>query len=622
MSFRYKFIFSFIAIEAFFVITIVLFNAYSLEKQSNHLINEKAKTASMMFAEIVKMPLLVNDLATLDDAVSSLSSMSDIAQIQVTNQQGNTLSDVINDNNGHFDESIQRQLTEKLSKGNFNNETIQINGYSFLFFKEAILLDEEILGYVKFIYDITKSTQAIEYNSYVSYALIAIELLISALVAMLLGYRITKALNNLSHVASKIARDEAVTVPNYKENSDEIGQLYQQMKVMQKNITERSADLKQARQKALVASKAKSEFLAVMSHEIRTPLNGMMGALHLINSKQLPEQDAKYLDTVRSSSEILLTIINDILDYSKIEAGKFSLDQHTISIEKLIDSIDNSYRSLIEKKGFEFIIERRNIKDIYIQGDEIRIKQILNNYLNNAIKFTERGNITLIIEKQPMGTLYFSVIDTGIGIHEEDIPNLFKDFSQLNTGANRKFGGTGLGLAISKNLALLMNGNTHVKSQFGKGSTFSVSLNLPFVSKEVFEKEKRNLAKKENDKDNKLNLNILLAEDNKTNQMIAAKLLERVGCKVTIANNGVECIEQLNTGNFNIILMDCQMPIMDGYEATMAIRKSGNDIPIIALTANAQKSDKAACLLSGMSDFVSKPFKPNTLYQKIRENTS
>jgi signal transduction histidine kinase/ActR/RegA family two-component response regulator len=621
MSFRYKFILSFIVIEAIFVTMIVLFNVSSLQHQSNTLIDQNTQTTSRMFAEIVKTPLLGNDLTSLEDITLRLASMNNIVYIEVLDELRNPLSSALNISSHYKNESLQTTLTNALKYK--QNEVLVINDKKLLLFEEEIIIDllgKNTLGYVRFVYDITGSLTTIENNLWGSIAIIALELLFSALIASLLGFRVTQALDNLTQVANKISKDEDVEIPPYKDNGDEISALSKAMKLMQYNINERTQALSEAQQRALKASKAKSEFLAVMSHEIRTPLNGMIGSLNLIDTKQLPQRDAEYISMIKASSDILIAVINDILDYSKIEAGKFSLDKHVLSVNNMLAEVDEFYRSLIENKGLEFVVEKHNIDNLYIQGDAIRIKQILNNYLNNAIKFTAKGKITLIAKKLENNEVYFAVVDTGIGINKSDLPNLFKDFSQLNTGSNRKFGGTGLGLAISRKLANLMNGTTAVDSEYGKGSTFSVTLKLPIASQKIYEQENQKIDQTKEAAQNNLDADVLLVEDNRTNQMIASRLLEKAGCNVAIANNGVESIEQLQQKQFDIVLMDCQMPIMDGYEASQAIRKSGNHIPIIALTANAQQTDREACLNAGMTDFLSKPFKPDVLYQKIRAN--
>ncbi|MGV6808779.1 MAG: response regulator [bacterium] len=623
MSFRYKFILSFIIIEAIFVTMIVVFNVSSLQHQSNTLINQNTQTISKMFAEIVKSPLLKNDLASLDDLTLRLAAMNNVIYIEVLDELRNSLSTATNRqiNSQSFDEPLNEVLKKALKYQ--HHEVLTINDKHFLLFEKEIVVDllgDSTLGYLHFVYDITDSLSTIENNIWGSVAIIALELLFSALIASLIGFRVTKALDNLTQVAHKIAKDEKVAIPPYKDNGDEISQLSKAMQVMQHNIHERTQALSEAQQSALKASKAKSEFLAVMSHEIRTPLNGMIGSLNLIDTKQLPARDAEYINMIRASSDILIAVINDILDYSKIEAGKFSLDKHVLSVHKILSEVEEFYRSLVENKGLKFIVEKHQIDGLYIQGDAIRIKQILNNYLNNALKFTANGSITLIAKKLANNEIYFAVVDTGIGINQSDLPNLFKDFAQLNTGSNRKFGGTGLGLAISRKLAHLMNGTTAVDSEYGKGSTFSVTLKLPIASQKIYEQENQKIDQTKAAVKSRLAIDVLLVEDNRTNQMIASRLLEKAGCHVVIANNGVESIEQLKHNAFDIILMDCQMPIMDGYEASLAIRKSGNPIPIIALTANAQQADREACLNAGMTDFLSKPFKPDVLYQKIRAN--
>ena len=354
-----------------------------------------------------------------------------------------------------------------------------------------------------------------------------------------------------------------------------------------------------------------------MSHEIRTPLNGMIGSLNLMDQDKLTAEDAEHLDTVRKSSGLLTTIINDILDYSKIEAGRFSLDSHVVDLEELIKEVEQFYRPIATEKGLLLDAKLVNLTQRYVMGDGIRMKQILNNYLNNALKFTSQGNLHLTLEQLPDDAIKFSVEDTGIGINPEDISELFTDFSQVNTGANRSFGGTGLGLAISKRLAILMGGEVGVESTFGEGSCFWATLRPEASSREAYEQQ--NQTQKLGDVENLegMSAKVLLVEDNKVNQTVARKLLEKQGCKVTIANHGVEALDALQSAAFDLILMDCQMPIMDGFEATRKIRQSGNDIPIIALTANAQLSDRDACLEAGMNDFLSKPFDPRRLYELI-----
>jgi signal transduction histidine kinase/CheY-like chemotaxis protein len=620
MSFRYKFILSFILIEAFFIVLIVLFNTSSLKSTSDKLVAQKIDAATDIFVEIVKTPVLVNDLATLDDATSNFASIANVAAVRVLNADGKLLSEHFNTADVFKIETMNNSFVGTLSADNSEpSVAIDVAGRHFYQFRNSIKVDGDPLGGIRFIYDISDSVETIRQSNLVTYFLAALALVVSTLIAIVLGYRITSQLNALTNTANEIANDNPVFVPKFKDNGDEINQLYGAMKTMQRNIVERTQELTAARSRAQVASKAKSEFLAVMSHEIRTPLNGMIGSLNLMDQKNLSEEDSEHLDTVRKSSGLLTTIINDILDYSKIEAGKFSLDNHIVDLKALLNETEQFYRPIVTEKGLLLDVKSDDIRDRYVKGDAIRIKQILNNYLNNALKFTTQGNIYLCVSQSESGEFKFTVQDTGIGINTEDMDDLFKDFSQVNTGSNRTFGGSGLGLAISKRLAVLMGGDVGVESEFGKGSCFWAGLPLKLATKEEFDQQNRHEQVSDENALEGITAKVLLVEDNKVNQMVARKLLEKQGCIVTIANHGVEALDALQKGEFHLVLMDCQMPVMDGFEATRKIRQSGNKIPIVALTANAQNTDRDACLEVGMNDFLSKPFDPRKLYQLISQ---
>ncbi|PWQ94691.1 response regulator [Leucothrix arctica] len=619
MSFRYKFVLSFILIEAFFILLIVMYNTSSLKSTSEALVTQKIHAATDIFIEIIKTPLLVNDTATLDDVSTNFTKIESIAAVQVLGVSGEILSEQINDADVvHFDK-VDENIPDFLSDTNFNlYSSLVAAGRNFIRFSRKITIDDEIIGEVRFIYDISKSVQTVRESSFITYILAFLALVISTLFAIILGYRITRQLNDLTKTANEIAHENPINTNKSSFRGDELKHLHYAMKTMQNKIIDRTKEMTAARKRAQVASSAKSEFLALMSHEIRTPLNGMIGSLNLMDQDQLSKEDAEHLDTVRKSSGLLTTIINDILDFSKIEAGQFSLNSHVIDIEALIKDVALFYRPIMEDKGLLLDVKIVNLEQRYLIGDDIRIKQILNNYLNNALKFTSRGMVSLKLEQKNGSSIKLSVSDTGIGINPEDLGKLFTDFSQVNTGSNRSFGGTGLGLAISKRMAALMDGAVGVKSQFGEGSCFWATLKLKTSTREAYNEQNQTKQSMHAENLDGLSTDILLVEDNKINQMVARKLLEKQGCKVTIANNGIEALDEIQNSEFDLVLMDCQMPIMDGFEATRNIRQSGNDIPIIALTANAQNSDRDACLEAGMNDFLSKPFDPPTLFEMIR----
>jgi signal transduction histidine kinase len=379
-----------------------------------------------------------------------------------------------------------------------------------------------------------------------------------------------------------------------------------QRKAQNAVLDKKNKELEAAREKAYQASKAKSEFLAIMSHEIRTPLNGVIATLSLIERAGLTKETADLIDTAMHSSELLTSVINDILDYSKIEANKLELKVRSVYLEDLFLQVANNYRSLIEDKGLEFHVDVSGIAGLYVATDPVRVKQILNNYLNNAYKFTTQGFVGISAARLDDGRIRFSVSDSGIGIEEQDQGRLFQDFSQLDTGTKRNFGGTGLGLSICKKLATLMDGEVDVVSEKGKGSTFTVTLEL----KEAQPAEHVDDATNEVGRElSILHCHVLIVEDNKVNQLLAGKLLDAIGFTHATVENGKECLTYLNSNAVDLVLMDCHMPVMDGFDTTRALRNAGFKEPIIALTANAQDSDRRACIAAGMNDFLSKPFK-------------
>lgn len=373
-----------------------------------------------------------------------------------------------------------------------------------------------------------------------------------------------------------------------------------------KALDDINSQLSVAKEKALKASEAKSEFLAVMSHEIRTPLNGVIGTLSLVELQDLSSESRDLIHTALNSSELLTSVINDILDYSKIESGKFELHTQTMSLEKLIRQVFKTYQSMLEDKGLDFSVELQGIDDLSVEADAVRIKQILNNYVNNAYNFTEQGSIKLSVTRLPDKRFKFAVSDTGIGVSEEAQSLLFKDFSQIDHGTTRSYGGSGLGLFICKRLSELMGGEVGVDSVLGEGSTFFAVLPLQEVQpKKIVQAKPLTQSGTVSDKQSK---HLLVVEDNKVNQLVATKLLDFLGYSYDICEDGKQCLDFVAHQPVDLILMDCQMPVMDGFEATRRLREMNVETTIVALTANAQESDKKQCIDAGMDGFLSKPF--------------
>lgn len=448
---------------------------------------------------------------------------------------------------------------------------------------------------------------------------------VCALIAWLSGARLVRPIKKLSEVVDQLSQ-RLYDTRTEETASGEVGQLQvgvnklaNELQKAEKVQQHYVKDLIRAREASESANKAKSEFLAVMTHELRTPMNGVLGMLQLLQGTQLSKEQNEYVDVAINSGDHLLGLINDILDFSKIEQGRIDLDEQYFDLIESLKSLCDSFTPIAQKKGLQFNAHFMTHTNLWVKTDQTRLKQVLLNLMGNAVKFTDTGSINLSLQDMSIEgdevDLAIVVQDTGKGINQEHLSRIFDAFQQEDASISRQYGGTGLGLAISKQLVEKMGGELDVQSEKDRGSTFICRFRWPVNIASEHAETNQESAKQES-----FNGRVLLVEDNDVNQKVAMKMLNNLGVNVDLAEDGEVAVQRCQENTYDLVLMDLQMPNMDGYEATKIIRSepgSNRHVPIIALTANAFYDVKTQCMQAGMSDFLAKPYKKATLMQVL-----
>jgi len=568
--------------------------------------------------------LLFEDSVAAQETLSTLKAQRDIVEAQLYGATGRLFASYSRDKKSGFPEQLPTNLYEL-------KEEYVVNEGGTLVSYNPMYINGERVGLLHVKDNMTSMNK--QKNEF--YALVLLTSFfafsISVVLALWLQVFFTKPLEKIANVIKDItqsanyskrvnvdSRDEFATLAIHFNNM--IG-VVEEHKVkldtinaeLEQRVIERTEDLEKTLELANQANKVKSEFLAVMSHEIRTPLNGVLGFAELLQLNDLGDEANGQVEMLNSSAQSLLTLLNEVLDFSKLDVDKLELDEQRLELTHLVQSCVEVNKAKAIHKGLKLSFDDRGMTGHCYVGDQLRLQQILNNLISNAVKFTLSGSVSVSVEEKKQDSftfLTFRVSDTGVGLEQGKLADIFTPFTQVDSSVTRKFGGTGLGLAICKQLVDLMNGKIGIDSEFGKGSTFWFTIPMTAVASE---EPKDDLEESLLVETSIPSANILIAEDNPVNQLVVKGILSSLNQSCTIVNDGSEALDLAKKEKFDLIFMDYHMPVMDGVVATKAIRELGSeslnyDTPIVALTADIQTSVRHKFNMVGGNDIVLKPF--------------
>lgn len=564
-------------------------------------------------AAVSELALISGNDEQLEDILQSVMS-DDLVAISVYDIRNQRTVSVVNDSQRHGTIRIDKNIVQRQVpvRDAITGEILSTSGPSETLGTVSVALsDATLLGIQRQI-------------ALISSAIALLSFLLCGLLAAMISRRLSRPLTEVQSVTKKIAGGDT-QARIHAVGDGELGELQAHINSMAESIAHQRQSLEQhvkelevAKAGAEEANNAKSLFLATMTHELRTPMNGALGMLQLLAGTPLNKEQQEYVAIARTSSEHLLDIVNDILDFSKIEKGEVELEEAYFCPADLLGQMLEPLRLEADRKGLEFTVDsNEDLEDIEILGDETRCRQVLINLCSNAVKFTHNGSVEVAlsgrIHADNRVDLTLEVTDTGIGIAPEHLPHIFDRFRQADSATTRQYGGSGLGLAIVHRICELIGGDIDVRSELGSGSRFTLHWQTQCRPRQ---------APRIGNNEQQVSLSgqkALVVEDNPINQMLVASTLRKAGMSVSTANHGAEALDILNSEPVDIVLMDLQMPVMDGFAATQAIRKtwSKTDLPILALTANNLESDQKRCFAVGMNDFLIKPVTLASLKKKI-----